>query len=97
MAWVTFESDAFTLVEGKLTEYRSSSDVVRGFCSSCGTSLTYRNLLRSNEVDVATATLDDSSALAPEYHIWEADKLPWVGIDDGRPAYATVKQASPRS
>jgi len=34
---------------------------------------------------VTLATLDEAAQLAPQMHVWVADKLPWVRIEDGLP------------
>lgn len=87
VAWGTFAHDRFVITKGELAERRSSPQVVRGFCANCGTSITYGHDKRPAEIDVTLATLDDPSQLEPEAHIWVQDKLPWVNIDDGRPAF----------
>jgi hypothetical protein len=83
--WGTVTLEQFHLVRGGLTEYRSSAPVVRGFCALCGTGITYRHAARVQDIDVALATLDEPQRLAPEAHVWVADKLPWVQISDGLP------------
>jgi hypothetical protein len=62
--------------------------VRRGFCGTCGSSLTYRNETRPAEVDVILTSLDEPALLVPAMHVWVADKLPWVHIDDGLPQHA---------
>jgi hypothetical protein len=89
--WGTFESTRFTITRGDLGEHRSSPDVIRGFCASCGTSLTYRHAKRAHEVDVALVTLDDPNSVAPRDHIWVQDKLRWDVIGDGLPQFPTVR------
>ncbi len=88
--WGTFATDRFTIIAGLLAEHHSSPGVTRGFCRDCGTSLTYRNAARANEIDVALGTLDDPAALKPQMHIWVQDKLPWIVIADGLPQFATT-------
>jgi hypothetical protein len=83
--WGTFARDAMRLTRGRLTEYRSSAQVWRGFCARCGTSLTYRHEARAAEIDVTLATLDDPTRLAPLMHVWVKDRLPWVSIGDSLP------------
>ncbi|HXB19404.1 MAG TPA: GFA family protein [Steroidobacteraceae bacterium] len=83
--WGTFARDAMRLTRGRLTEYRSSPQVWRGFCARCGTSLTYRHEARAAEIDVTLATLDDPTRLAPLMHVWVKDRLPWVSIGDSLP------------
>jgi hypothetical protein len=97
--WGTFAAARFTIVQGRLAEYGSSAGVTRGFCSGCGTSLTYRRHDRSAEIDVTLASLDDPAALVPEVHIWVEDKPPWVIIDDGRAQFARslVSASQPRT
>jgi len=86
--WGTFAHAAFRLTRGTLAEYRSSPGVTRGFCSACGTTLTYRHESRGADIDVTLASLDEPERFAPQMHVWVDDKLPWVAIGDGRPQYA---------
>jgi len=86
--WATFERARFRLTRGALREYRSSAAVLRGFCAHCGSCLTYRNDARPADIDVTLGSLDEPAALAPQMHVWVADKLPWVPITDGLPQHA---------
>jgi hypothetical protein len=92
--WATFERARFRITRGELTEYRSSAPVLRGFCALCGGSLTYRNEARAAEIDVILVTLDEPAQLAPQMHVWVADKLPWVLIADGLPQHSGGAGAS---
>ena len=93
--WATFARSAFRVTRGALAQYHSSPPVTRGFCAACGTSLTYAHAARPAEIDVTLATLDEPALLAPEAHVWVADKLPWVTISDGLPRYAAGFDAEP--
>ena len=85
--WGTFSLEAVRIVRGRLSEFRSSAQVSRGFCARCGTSLTYRHESRAGEIDVTLATLDDPTRIAPRMHVWVGDRLPWVVIGDGLPQH----------
>lgn len=87
VAWATFPAAGFRVTSGELAQHRSSPGVLRGFCASCGTAVTYRHEARPGELDVALASLDGAGALAPEYHIWVSHKLAWVDPADGLPRY----------
>ena len=87
--WGTFARDALRVTRGRLSEYRSSAQVWRGFCARCGTSLTYRNEARAAEIDVTLASLDDPTLLAPQMHVWVKDRLPWTTIGDQLPRHDT--------
>ena len=75
------------MTRGQLSEYRSSPQVVRGFCARCGTSLSYRHEGRGAEIDVTLATLDDPTLIAPVMHVWVQDQLPWMPIGDSLPQH----------
>jgi len=83
--WGTFDRHSFRVTRGTLAEFRSSEPVRRGYCPGCGSCLTYRHATRPAEIDVTLATLDEAAQLAPQMHVWVADKLPWARIDDGLP------------
>ena len=87
VAWCTFARSGWRVTRGILTEYRSSPQVLRGFCAACGGALTYRHEARAEEIDVTLASLDEPAALAPQMHVWVGDKLPWLTITDGLPQF----------
>lgn len=83
--WGTFAREAVRIVRGRLSEFRSSAQVSRGFCAQCGTSLTYRHERHAGEIDVTLSTLDDPTLVPPRMHVWVKDRLPWVVIGDDLP------------
>jgi hypothetical protein len=52
LPFVTFPAGGFTVMRGRLVEYRSSPSVTRGFCGQCGSPLTYRNEQDLASVDI---------------------------------------------
>lgn len=62
-------------VVGEPKRFRSSNKVQRGFCEHCGTPLTYEP--DGYYPEIALATLDDPSALAPVIQIGLESRLPW--------------------
>ena len=85
--WATFARSELHVTRGTLAQYRSSPMVLRGFCAACGTSLTFLNAGRTDDIDLTLASLDEPQRLAPTMHLWVQDKLPWVSIADGLPQY----------
>jgi len=55
--------------------FQSSVNISRGFCSSCGTPLTYRH---PGGLEIAIGAFDDRSDLAPQIQVNYAARLPWV-------------------
>jgi len=87
VAWGTVEKDSFEILCGNMNQVSTSPGVIRGFCSECGTSLTYHQQKYADSIDICLATLDDPALVRPAFHLWISDKLPWVNIDDGLPQY----------
>jgi hypothetical protein len=48
--------------------YQSSPIARRGFCSGCGTSLTFEYLKGSDKMDLIVGSFDDPSRFAPKAH-----------------------------
>jgi hypothetical protein len=94
VAWVTFPLDRWSFVRGTPAEFRSSPLVVRTFCTSCGTPLTYVHADRPTDIDVTTCTLDNPNAFPPSHHSWVSHTPQWVHFHDGLPAYNTTSKAS---
>jgi hypothetical protein len=86
-----FDQKALT-IEGDTGRYPSSAAVDRVFCKICGTRL-FAWRKSPAVAGVALAAFDDRNAFAPTEHIWVAEKIGWVKLDDGLPQYpGTVPQ-----
>ena len=63
----------------------------RHFCGDCGSHLYSNGAAYGELAFIKAGTLDDSSWLMPDLHIWCAEKLPWTQIPEG----ATQAAANP--
>jgi hypothetical protein len=79
-------------VEGETNRYPSSPTLERVFCKTCGTRL-FAWRKNGTAAGVALATFDDRNAFAPTEHIWVAEKMDWVKLDDGLPKYPGMPPA----
>ena len=77
VAWITVPLASLQYAQGRPASIASSPGVKRGFCSHCGTPLTYWNEARAPEIDITICTLDDPAVIAPIDHIWTADAVGW--------------------
>ena len=68
----------------KLSWYRSSEKVERGFCSVCGSALFWRPLFKDS-IAVAMGAFDTPTGTHLEKHIFVADKGDYYEIADGLP------------
>jgi len=77
----------FRLTRGEVKTYASTSAAGRGklgaFCPECGTRIYHKPEWRKGTVSVKPGTLDDTSWLKPEMHLWTSSKQGWVMIPDG--------------
>lgn len=87
VAWIVVRSSDFSIVSGHPTAFRSSPQVVRRFCGTCGTALTYQHDDSLDTIDVTTATLDHPERFPPTREIWIEHKLPWVMLNPGLRQY----------
>ena len=86
MTMVVSESD-FRLVQGELKTFATTSDAGReklgAFCPRCGTRIYHKPEVRPGFVSIKPGTLDDTSWLKPDMHIWTSSRQPWVVIPEG--------------
>ena len=75
-AWVRFPADQVSWTTPP-DAFASSSKVERGFCRDCGTPLTYRQVGGPN-TSLTLYSLDDPSAVAPEFCFTPEAKPAWL-------------------
>jgi hypothetical protein len=77
--------DALTIDgQNRLSWYRSSDKVRRGFCSTCGSALFWDPLGR-DRIAIAMGAFDSPTGTRLEKHIFTADKGDYYDIADGLP------------
>jgi len=91
VSWVDFYTNQFTWSAGMPAEYKSSENVMRGFCSDCGTSLSFRDSKYPEYISLTIASFDDPDLFEPTYHIYNDNKVKWLSIDDNCKRYAKGK------
>ena len=88
MAFARVDNENLRWTRGSPAIFRSSNIVERGFCSGCGTPLTYRRL-ESNTVSVTIGSLDDPEPARPVLQFGVEGKLSWTGGLDRLPQMRT--------
>lgn len=75
----------FVFEKGEPKRYQTDTSAYRTFCDSCGTSLTYENEERPDEIDITAGSLDDPENFPPTKDVFAEEKLSWVNlVDRGR-------------
>ena len=79
-AYAGFETAKVRFTKGALASFASSAGVQRGFCASCGSTLTYQGDRWPNELHLHLGAFDDPSTLAPAGQAFAEEKLPWLHL-----------------
>ena len=66
--------------------FASSAGVMRSFCPSCGSPLTYSTEHREDQIDVLAATLSDPADFSPTKLDHAEEALDWPGLHVSLPA-----------
>jgi hypothetical protein len=90
IAWITVARAEFRFLSGFPQPHQSSLGVVRRFCRTCGSPLTYENAGSPDSIDITTATLDAPEAFPPLQEVWLEHKLSWQPVN---PALAHFPRA----
>ena len=75
---------SFELLSGELKHFTrrcdSGGSLTCCFCPTCGTRIHHRRGSDDVSLSLKPGTLDDTSWLSPEQHIWTRSKQPWTPI-----------------
>jgi len=83
VAWITVKMSDFTFEKGIPKRYQTDTGAYRTFCDACGTSLTYENEQRPDEIDLTTGSLDHPEDFPPNRDVYPEEKLSWVPLVHG--------------
>lgn len=86
-SWMDFLAEQVTWLCGKPTEYASSDTTRRGFCSTCGSSISFRDTGYPKYYTLAISSLDEPNLVQVKYHIHTSSQLEWLCIKDNTPRY----------
>lgn len=86
-AFVGVAATEFKLCRGSLTKYSSSPGVVRSFCATCGTPLTYAAERFPGEVHIYISVLDEPERFVPEFHVFTEEQISWFQVADRLPRH----------
>ena len=80
-----------------LTEYVSSPNRCKCFCSRCGSQLFIRRQNRPGITVFTLGTLDDDPRVRPTRHVFAASKASWYEIDGALPRFEVYPGFEPPS
>ena len=88
MAFAGAPEKDFVVTRGEIATFVSSDIAERGFCSACGTPLTYRGS-RGARVSVTIGSLDEPGAVAPQSQLGVESRVSWLAGALAAPAMTT--------
>lgn len=68
--------------------FASSPGIDRPFCAKCGTRIGYTDARLGARIYFHVGVLDQPERFVPSCHALEAERLPWLHIDDQLPRFA---------
>lgn len=87
VAWVLFEEANVRFTSGQPTTYASSSEARRGFCSRCGTPLSFTASYIPGLIDLTVCSLDHPERVKLDFHYWYTQRLSWLHVEDELPKH----------
>jgi hypothetical protein len=87
VGWLTFDRGQVEILSGNPRTYRSSQGVVRQFCGTCGSQISYESVERPTTIDITTASLDNPNLFPPTLEVWLEHRLSWQSADQTRAQY----------
>jgi hypothetical protein len=77
-AFAAFDETVVEVTKGEITKFASSPGVLRGFCSTCGSTLTCQGERSPDELHFHIGAFDRPERLAPVAEVYSEERLPWV-------------------
>jgi hypothetical protein len=84
-AFAGFERARVRWLAAEPAKYASSAGVLRGFCPTCGSVMTYEGERWPTEVHFHIGAFDDPEAFPPTGHSNPDERLSWLHIADPPP------------
>ena len=91
MAWTGFIKEQVKWKGSARKEFSSSESVARGFCGTCGTTLSYSgDKFGSENIFISTTTFENPEIFAPTEQVFSCESLSWLSLDDSIPKVDTL-------
>jgi len=87
-----------TIVAGAelVSQFESSPNRRKCFCSKCGSQLFIRRLDKPEYTVVTLGTIDGEPGVRPERHVFVGSSASWFSISDGLPQYKVYPGFEPK-
>ena len=80
--FVSFENDAVAMTRGAVRKFSSSPGVERGFCDTCGSTLTCASSRLPSETHYYVGVFERAQEMKPTGEIFTGERLPWLRLHE---------------
>ena len=95
VVWAGFDRSNYEVVQGNLSAYRSPPNVIRAFCPSCGSNLSYGKDAAGDQaleeaasiIYIAVANLDNPDLYPPDEVVHGKEKIKWFHLGGDIPIH----------
>lgn len=87
LAFVHFARNEFRWEHGAPARYRSSAHAERGFCPTCGSTLSMHEDVLADRVQITVGSLDEPDRVAIDDHVWTDSRINWFHVRDPAPRH----------
>ncbi len=95
LSFVHFRADAFVWLGNEPARYRSSAYAERGFCPTCGSTVSMHENVLADRVQIALGSLDEPGRVTPDDHVWTKSRISWFDVNDDLPRIDQSNSAVP--
>jgi hypothetical protein len=95
--FVGFRREQVQFPTGQPATFASSAGVTRSFCARCGTPLAYAATRAPGELHLYLGCFDAPQLFVPQLHVYYAEHLPWLELNDALPRFSGGGGSSPDS
>lgn len=86
VAWMGFAPED-VVWSGARSFYNSSAIATRGFCTTCGTQMSFESTRWPGELHLYAASLEDPTQYVPQLHCHTGEALEWLHMVDDLPRH----------
>ena len=79
-AFAAFDESMVEMTNGQITKFASSPGILRGFCATCGSTLTCQGDKMPVELHFHIGAFDEPAKLPPTSAYYVEERLPWVHL-----------------
>ena len=81
-AFAAFDESMVEMTKGQITKFASSPGTRRGFCATCGSTLTCQGVQEPVELHFHIGAFDEPAKLPPTRDYFAEERLPWVHLGE---------------